>query len=184
MESMQDDGKPAVLRKILIEFLYTKNQAGEPWSPPTPTPYESYYNHYQYINGWSYHGTGLGTPFIGTRADIREELPSSPNEYFINNRVAAAHIGCEGSLASLSYVLKASYSWNYGTYRTTDEEQSTNIDNPGVYGIFGVQRQFSTYFQLGKELKNGFNLSCITALDTGELYYNSFGLFLSISKSL
>ena len=115
-----------------------------------------YYNHGQYINGWSYNSIGLGTPFITTRTDIREELPSSPEEYFINNRVMAFHFGCEGSVKSVNYIFKASWSKNYGTYWTTDEEQSTDISNPGAYGIFGEQEQFSTYLELNRELKNGF----------------------------
>ena len=102
------------------------------------------------LHGWSYHGTGLGTPFISTRTNIRKELPSAPEEYFINNRVVAFHFGCEGSMKSLNYILKASWSKNYGTYWTTDEEQSTDIPNPGAYGIFGEQEQLSTYLELNR----------------------------------
>ena len=69
---------------------------------------------------------GLGNPSITTRLDAREELPSS-GEYFINNRVIAFHFGYEGSVRSMNYIFKASWSKNYGTYWTTDEEQSTGI---------------------------------------------------------
>ena len=74
-------------------------------------------------------------------------LPAHPEEYFINNRVMAFHFGCEGAVrngltSSESFVVK-----NYGTYRTTDEEQSTDITNPGEYGIFGEQEQFSSYLR-------------------------------------
>ena len=52
-------------KKILVEVLYTKNQAGESWSHLTKSSGdEDYYNHYQYIQGWSYNGIGIGNPFI------------------------------------------------------------------------------------------------------------------------
>ncbi len=106
-----------------------------------------------------------------------------PGEYFINNRVLAFHLGCEGSVRSMNYIFKASWSKNYGTYWTTDEEQSTDIPNPGAYGIFGEQEQLSTYLELNRELKNGFNLGFIGAFDYGDLLYNSFGVFFKASYS-
>ena len=182
IENSHQSGKKVQWKKLLFEFLYTKNQAGEPWSPPTPTPFENYCNHGQYINGWSYLNTGLGNPFITVRTDAREGLPSHPRDYFINNRVAAIHAGCEGTLKKTNYVLKASWSKNYGTYRTTDEEQSTDILNPGAYGIFGVQDQLSTYLQMKRDFNNGLNLGCIATFDYGELLNNSFGVFFIVSE--
>jgi hypothetical protein len=58
-------------RKFLIEFLYTKNQAGMPSSPEYGSDYEPYYNHGQYITGWSYRGENIGTPFITDRTYLR-----------------------------------------------------------------------------------------------------------------
>ena len=169
--------------KLLLEFLYTKNQAGEPWSPPTPSAYEGYYNHGQYFNGWSYGGKTIGTPFISARNETREGLPSYAGEYFINNRLYAIHLGCEGSVKSFSYILKASWSRNYGTYLTTNEEQSTDIENPGAYGIFGEQDQLSTYLELNRTLNNELSLGFIGAFDYGDLLYNSFGAFFKASYS-
>jgi hypothetical protein len=183
LENQKKSEKPVKWRKLLFEFLYTKNQAGEPCSPPTQSPYDPYYNHVQYINGWSYNGIGLGTPFITTRNSARKELPYHPYHYFINNRVSAIHIGTEGSIKSLNYTLKISWSKNYGTYATTDEEQSTDIPNPGSYGIFGEQEQLSAYLELNKGLDNGLNLGFVGAFDAGDLYYNSFGVFFKASYS-
>ena len=169
--------------KILFEFLYTRNQAGEPWSPPTPSPYEEYYNHYQYFQGWSYRDVSMGTPFISTRAYVHEEFPSAPYEYFINNRVRMFHIGFEGAVQKWDYIIKASWSNNYGTYRTTEEEQSTDIVDPGYYGIFGRQDQFSAYIDCGRPLKKGFYIGGTLAFDIGELFYDSFGILLNVSKT-
>jgi hypothetical protein len=66
-------------------------------------------------------------------------------------------------------VLKTSYSMNYGTYVTSD--------------LFEETRQLSTYFEANRELRNGLNLGFITAFDAGDLYYDSFGLLLRLSKS-
>jgi len=166
------------IHKWLFEFLYTKNQAGEPWSPEYGSQYEGYYNHEEYVQGWSYNGIGIGNPFLTPETDIREELPSAPEEYFANNRVIALHLGVEGSLKEVNYILRASLSNNYGTYYTTDQEQSTGIPNPGAYGIFGEQKQLSTYLELNRKLNSGLNLGFIGAIDYGGLLYNSYGLFV------
>ena len=169
--------------KILLEFLYTVNQAGEPWSPEYGSMYEGYYNHGEYVEGWSYRGKGLGTPFISTMDEVRSGLQSGPDEYFINNRVLAVHCGFEGAVGEVNYTLKASWSENYGTYWTTDEEQSTGLPNPGAYGIFGSHRQFSAYFDLERSIKQGFTFGLAGAYDHGTLLNNSMGLFLKASYS-
>lgn len=181
--NLHEGGKKEKWDKFLVEFLYTKNQAGEPWSPETGSAYEPYYDHGQYITGWAYLGNGLGTSFIGTRTYLKENLPTHPDEYFINNRVMVFHFGGEGEFEKLGYLFKLSFSRNYGTYRTTDEEQSTGLDDPGSYGVFGEQKQFSGYFELNRGLSNGINLGFVGALDFGELYYNSFGIFIKASYS-
>jgi hypothetical protein len=171
-------------KKMLVEVLYTKNQGGELWSPTTPSGDENYYNNYQFTEGWSYKGIGLGTPFIGTRASIREGLPSGTEDYFINNRVVAFHFGFEGSIQKWDFILKTSYSLNYGTF-ATDEVGHTvgKIRVSPRYEIFPETRQLSTYFEGNRELKNGLNFGFTGAFDIGELYYNSFGLLFRLSKS-
>lgn len=183
LQNKQTGSSVAIWHKMVFEFLYTKNQAGRPWSPESGSHYEPYYNHGQYLTGWSYKGAGLGNPFISTRKDIRTGLAVHPGDYFVNNRVIAFHFGCEGEIKDLSYILKASWSRNYGTYNTTDEEQSTSIPDPGSYGIFGEQKQLSALLELNRKLNNGINLGFIGAFDSGELYYNSFGIFLKASKT-
>jgi hypothetical protein len=170
-------------KRFLFEFLYTKNQAGESWSRNTPSAYESYYNHGEYIQGWSYNGTGLGNPFITPRTMNEKNLPSSPHEFFINNRIRVFHIGFQGSVKHLDYLLRSSWSNNYGTYYTTNEKQSTDLQDAGDYGIFGDLRQFSAYFECERKLNNGIILGGIVAFDIGELFNNSFGIMLHASRS-
>jgi len=171
-------------KKILIEVFYTKNQAGELWSRFVPSGDENYYNNDQYIEGWSYRGIGIGNPFISTRASTREGLPSDPYDYFINNRVIVFHFGYEGSIQKWNFILKTSYSLNYGTFGTSNVGHTLGkIRELPKFGIFSETKQFSAYFEANKELKKGFNFGFIGAFDAGELYYNSFGLLFKLSKS-
>ena len=179
--NIRQSEKQVQWKKLLIEFLYTKNQAGEPWSPEYGSNFENYYNHGEYVNGWSYLERGIGNPFISTAKEVRPGLPSGPQEYFINSRVLAVNCGFEGAVGALKYTLKASWSENYGTYMTTDEEQSTGLTDPGAYGIFGSQQQFSAYFDLERSIEQGFTFGLAGAFDYGTLLNNSVGIFLKAS---
>lgn len=171
-------------RKILLEFYYSKNQAGESWSPLTPSGDEDYYNNDTYTEGWSYKGFGVGNPLAGTRYGIRKELPVDPNDYFINNRIVALHLGFEASVQHWAFVVKSSYSLNYGTFGTSEEGHSLGETHfPPMYGIFPETRQLSSYFEVNKIFKKQFKLSFVAAFDAGDLYYNSFGMLLKVSKS-
>ncbi len=155
-------------KKILVELFYTKSQGGETWSVPRPSGPEDYYNHYQYLQGWSYKGTGIGNPFIVPRTYTREGLPSNPLQYFISNRVAVFHFGYEGSIDNWDFILKTSYSLNYGTYATITQ--------------FPETKQFSAFLDASRELKNGLNLGFTAAFDVGELYYDGYGVLVRVRK--
>ncbi|MBE9510640.1 MAG: hypothetical protein IMY71_07170 [Bacteroidetes bacterium] len=170
--------------RILIEFLYTKNQAGEFWSPYTPSGDENYYNNYQYAEGWSFQGVGIGTPFICSRTSIMKELPTDPNDYFINNRVIVIHFGFEGSIHNWDFILKTSYSLNYGTFGTSEVGHTLGKDRTlPMNGIFDETKQLSSYLEANKNLKGNLQFGFIVAFDVGSLYYDSFGFQLGISKS-
>ncbi len=130
---------------------------------------EDYYNHYQYLQGWSYKGIGIGNPFIAQRNLTREGLPSDPYQYFISNRVAAFHFGYEGSLNKWDFILKTSYSLNYGTYATITQ--------------FPETKQFSSYLGASRELNNGLNIGFTGAVDVGELYCDSYGVLVRVGKA-
>lgn len=171
-------------RKILVEVLYTKNQAGEFWSPRTNSGDENYYNNDQYITGWSYKGLGIGNPFIADRSYTRIDLPSDPIDYFISNRVVAFHFGFEGSLQKWNFILKTSYSLNYGTFGTSEVGHTIGkIRTLPVYGIFNETKQLSTYLDINRELKRGVRIGFTGAFDVGELYYNSMGILFRVAKS-
>jgi hypothetical protein len=171
-------------RKILVEVFYTKNQAGELWSPLTKSGDENYYNNEQYLEGWSYEGIGIGNPFICTRTYTREGLPADPGDYFINNRVVAFHFGFEGSVNKWEFMIKTSYSLNYGTFGTSEVGHTIGkIRTLPIYGIFSETKQFSAYLDANRELKNGLNFGFTGAFDVGKLYYNSVGGLVRVGKA-
>lgn len=164
-------------KKILVELFYSKNQAGDSNAIVTSSGAENYYNNYLYVNGWSYKGLGIGNPFITTKTVARKGLPSL-EDLFLNNRVVALHIGASVRIKTVDLIGKFSWSNNYGTYNTSP-------DNPRSVGppYFGELSQFSGYLEANKQLKNGYKIGGVFALDAGKLLYNSTGFMLKVSKS-
>jgi hypothetical protein len=164
---------------VLLEFFYSKNQAGEFWSPYTPSGDENYYNNFQYVEGWSYLGFNLGNPLIGTRQYIQDDLPRDPGNYFINNRVTAFHSGFQGSFNEWDFSIKLTYSINQGTYGTSVEGHSIgDRRDPPKHGIFPKTQQFSGYLDVNKSFRNNMMAGIRAAIDDGKLYYNSSGIML------
>ena len=82
---------------ILFEYLNTMNQNINP-----PYVNENYYNHYQYQEGWSYKGYGIGNPFIN---------------YLDNNPSKVFHVGIStNELNQYSYKLLLSRKINTSDY--------------------------------------------------------------------
>lgn len=170
-------------KKILIEFLYTKNQAGEKWSRQTPSHFENYYNNGYYHPGWSYKEKGIGNPFISPEHTIKEDLPVPPGSYFTNNRVVLLHVGFECLLFGWNLSSRLSYSRNYGTYYTsTTGKPFKDYVLPSPYGVFPTSGQFSALFKTAKCLKNRVEINVLTAFDKGKLLNDSFGVYGGVSK--
>lgn len=171
--------------KFLIEIFYSANQAGERYSKKTPSGPEYYYNHAVYQEGYSYNGLGLGNPLITRNIDARKNLPNDPINYFINNRVIAVNFGTEGSVGSWTYLVKMTYSQNYGEYRTSDVPYwltgARHERNP-VYGIFKKTNQFSGIIEINRPLKNNLVLGGVLAIDQGRLLNNTIGGALKLTR--
>ncbi|WP_316842220.1 capsule assembly Wzi family protein [Pedobacter gandavensis] len=170
-------------KKILVEFFYSKDQAGYPWSTFTKSGDEDYYNNFYYVNGWSYKGLGLGNPLITPRHEARAGQAIKKADYFINNRVVALHAGLTGRVYNWDFMTKITYSDNYGTFGTSIYGNTTgSIKSPRNAEIFETVSQFSFYLEGTKPLKNGYSAGFATALDQGKLLNNSFGLMLKLKK--
>jgi Capsule assembly protein Wzi len=170
--------------KLVVEWFYSMNQAGYPWSKKTPSGDENYYNNYQYLQGWSYLGQAVGNPFITPYPTTRKGFPSYPGDYFNNNRVCAFYGALEGGLAGFTFTTRLSYSLNYGTFATSPWGYSTGGRfAPPKYGIFPEQNQFSAYLKISKFINHNTELGITGSLDNGGLFYNSAAFVLHARRT-
>jgi hypothetical protein len=172
-------------KKALFEFFYSKDQAGYPWSIPTASGDEDYYNNYYFSNGWSSKGLGIGTPLITPKNYAKNGQASDNFDYFINNRIIAIHVGLNSEFKKWNFISKISYSWNYGTFATSIYGKSTGskFAEPNLTNLFIPVQQLSFLLKSYKNLNNGYTLGLSTAFDQGNLLNTSIGLQFSLAKS-
>lgn len=170
-------------RKMLFELFYSKDQAGYPWSVPTKSGDEDYYNNFYYLDGWSYKKNGLGNPFITAIKDARPGQAHTTNDFFLNNRVIAIHTGVLGSVYDWNFDTRVSYSWNYGTFGTSIYGSSTgDIRNPQTTNLFIPVNQLSFFLAANKILTNNYKVGFAFAFDSGKLLKSSQGLSITLNK--
>ena len=169
---------------ITFEFLNTSNQGGA--IGPTSTVPEirgrdNYFNHPQFLNGWSYQNKTIGTPFITPSEDIKSTFPkyqiSNPPqylEYFTNNnRVKVYYLGTQLRLFNkYHYTFRGSYSKNFGSYDVPFTNNSKGISQTSIQN------------SLSFDIKTGLIVNVNWAADFGGLYSNSNGLYCSVRKTL
>lgn len=172
----RNDGD-AVIRDILFEFLNTTSQGGPEFiiDDPLRRGKDDYFNHQQFRDGWAYRQHTIGTPFIPPALGPRDQYPYGT--FTANNRVYVFHTGIAGSLPlrgraltnPIAYQIKLSYSHNLGTY---------------ISPYLPTRKQFSGYAGIVAPLAilGGLQLTGSIAIDSGTLYQNSVGTFLSIRK--
>ena len=170
--------------KLLVEFFYSKDQAGYPWSKPTKSGDEDYYNNYQYLEGWSYKQVGMGTPLIAASNTVREGQIMYPREFFISNRVVAFHTGLSGHVKQWNLHTKLSYAKHYGTFSTSQYGGSLgSIRREPIYGIFTPVSQFSAIVQGERLLSKRLYIGGTIAADQGKLLDNSIGFSANLRKT-
>jgi hypothetical protein len=160
------------VREVLAELLSTNDQSGSGWNVAGSRfkGNDNYFNHSQYIEGWSYFGKGMGTPLITQRSEIRPELMEM-REAFPSNRVVVGHIGVKGILSGkVDWMMKASL----GTYAGTHNTPYT----PRL-------RQFSYLVSADSPLFSKGNVHLISrfAFDHGGLYLPAFAGYIGLRSS-
>lgn len=107
------------LNTLLLEFVYTKEQGGDVFNFDQGIfGNDNYFNHYVYDQGWSYRGRALGTPLVAATNMLSNHIPRDGRGFTINNRIMAIHLGLMGSFNKIDFLLKGTYSQNFGTYAT------------------------------------------------------------------
>lgn len=115
---------------IIGEYVTTMCQSGEyhdrpveegeegPWWAPDKVILgggDNYFNNGEYRSGWTYYGRTIGLPLFTPKAADENGIVLGVS----NNRLRAVNIGVKGMVAKkIPYAMKATYSVNYGLYRT------------------------------------------------------------------
>ena len=162
------------LKGLVLEYLFTKNQTGDDFTIPGSrfTGADNYFNHSQYIEGWSYRGLGIGTPFIPTKIEVKKGAALN-DLYFPTNRIILYHLGLEGMLAQkFKFMVKASYRLHYPSWHTP-------LSDP-------VYRQFSSLLSFDVPLLRWGNtrLKAQVAYDKGGVLPESLGGYVALKSEL
>ncbi|PWJ60377.1 capsule assembly protein Wzi [Dyadobacter jejuensis] len=156
------------INQITLEYLYTKSQGGSQWDRTIILGRDNYFNHAQVRDGYSYFNRTIGTPFIPPSSDTEWRWPAY--WFTANNRVAALHLGLQGSVfQKVLWMSKLSVSNNSGIYDVPFE------GNPKQFsGILSLQTHLS--------ILGGSTLKGSVAADMGDLYRKSVGFSLGLRK--
>ncbi|UFH52277.1 capsule assembly Wzi family protein [Spirosoma sp. KNUC1025] len=160
------------VNRLTLEFLTTKDQSGSTFyiQGSSYQGGDNYYNHSQYTEGWSYFGRTIGTPFIAPGQDYADSSAVKNGQFFPNNRVNMGYVGIQASYRNATFMLRTSFSKNYGTFREPPKSYPTQFS-----GLLTAQIPFTRW-------PNTYILAK-AALDNGGLYTNSFGGYVGIKKS-
>jgi hypothetical protein len=79
-------------RKVLIEFVNTTNQSGDPLKSGD----DDYFNNYLYKTGWTYHRMTIGTPLI--TSPVYSKRTPLMYDYLENNSIKAVTTGFSGKI--------------------------------------------------------------------------------------
>ncbi|MGM9688479.1 MAG: capsule assembly Wzi family protein [Alloprevotella sp.] len=157
------------VRKIVLEYLYTKYQSGSLYHDHTANipdhlcGVDNYYNH-SIFTGWQHWGQVMGnplytSPLYNTDGTIQVK----------NNRFVAWHGGVSGSLSrALDYRLLATYQKGWGSYGNMfpHPRRNASLMAEATYSI----------------PKSGWQVAAAAAFDKGSLLGDNVGLQLTVVK--
>ena len=175
------------LTAFLYEFHYTKCQSGRYHDrPATPSEMEkqdpsdpfygrkvmggndNYFNNGEYRSGWTYYGRTVGCPLF---------IPALPDENGVthgvaSNRYVAHHLALQGYLfRQIPYVLKVTYSRNYGKYNQTDDRFTSS---PRQLSLALEGKLSSSLFPVSWHVPIQVHWGLYA--DLGQLYPSNFGV--------
>jgi hypothetical protein len=167
----QPTGSVFFLRQLTFEYLFTGSQGGDLFilDDPQNRGRDDYFNNSQFIDGWTYYGRTIGTPFLTPQQEVGTALPVRGG--IANNRVSAFHLGLSALVLNKADITaRLSYSRNAGTYAlpylTRPAQFSGLLTASLPIGLLG-----------GTTLNGSF------AVDSGELLPNSIGAYIGLRKT-
>lgn len=157
------------LKGLVLEYFDTRDQThfvpGSRFSAG-----DSYFNHAQYREGWSYMERAIGNPLLPTVLESKKGFPDG-NGFFPANRTASYYVGLEAVIAQK---VKMSARLSRGHYLLpSDSEYGSKV------------RQFSSLLAFDAPLLRwgDTRIKAQFAYDKGGLYAESVGGYLGISSS-
>ncbi len=165
------------INKINFEFLSTLSQGGIFGSsggiPESKRGQDNYFNNSDFLGGWSYNKTSMGTPFILGKSQFIQTNTSKKSElFFTNNRVQAYIISANGNLFDdYFFIARFSYSKNWGTYN---------------FPFSSNMNQTSFTFNINRNLENilgGINAYASISADFGAVFTSNFATQVGFKKS-
>lgn len=161
------------LKKIVVEYIYTKYQSGPIYHDHTQSisdhlgGQDNYYNH-QIYGAWQHWGQVIGNPLF--RSPIYNDNGTINVD---DNRFYAFHLGMSGNPSScIGYKLLATYQKGFGTYSEPFLRPKEDIS-------LMAQADYSFY----KGKLAGTNICLGVGTDIGKIYGNNFGMQLTIKKT-
>ncbi len=158
------------LKGLVLEYFYTRDQTryvpGSRFSSD-----DSYFNHAQYREGWSYMERALGNPLLPTVREAKNGFPDGDG-FFPTNRTVSYYVGLEGLIAQKVKVMAKVSQGRY--FRPGDREYDPPV------------RQFSSMLAFDAPLLRWGNtrIKAQIAYDKGGLYPESLGGYLGVRSSL
>ncbi|QMW01828.1 capsule assembly Wzi family protein [Spirosoma foliorum] len=164
-------GSNFFVRQITFEYMFTGSQGGDVFiiDDPKRRGRDDYFNHSQFIDGWTYFGRTIGTPFLTPQQEVNPSLP--PRYGIANNRVSVYHMGLSALVFNkVDMTARLSFSKNAGTYAVP---------------YLTIPSQFSGLLTAAIPLNvfGGTVLNGSIAVDAGDLLPNSVGAYIGLRKS-
>ncbi|GAB2597530.1 hypothetical protein GCM10027190_52010 [Spirosoma areae] len=164
------DGSVIFLRQITVEYLFTGSQGGDEFiiDNPQRRGRDDYFNHSQFVDGWTYFGRAIGSPFLTPQQEVVPSLSSRIG--IVNNRISVYHLGVSALvLDKVNMTARLSYGQNAGTYSV-----------PYV----AIPKQFSGLLTASIPLNvfGGAILNGSFAIDAGGLLPSSVGAYVGLRK--
>lgn len=168
------------IQQITGELLSTVNQSGFDIKNGNRQydGADDYFNHGQYLDGWTYENRVIGTPFLTRWLDSKQELAdliggqiNSKRTILNNTRVNMIHLAILCKFKN-RVTLKGHIS------------KSTNYGRPIRLDYRMPVSQLSSIIEIEKKINwlNGGFIKAEIAFDNGHLFENNMGMFLKLYK--
>ncbi|AWV97507.1 capsule assembly Wzi family protein [Arcticibacterium luteifluviistationis] len=159
----------AVFKKVVFEYLFSMNQGSynaliarllnKPLKDYGNNGF--YFNHQQYLDGWSYETETIGSPFFVPDDELKLESSKGNFTFSNSNRLKVFYLATQMQLNSIGIVAKGSYSQNFGSIWFPVEPLN--------------QLNTSFEFKVPLKAKNSF-IKVDIGIDHGELIKDNYGI--------